>query len=98
MAEENESLEDIKKLLSGEGAGLDSNLTLLALLEVQKSIGKTEANVATLLRTVEGQGKRLLRVEIALAFAAGGIGLLIYLLNLLGRNIAAIHALLASSH
>ena len=77
---------------------VNSDVAMLTLLELQKSSGKVESDVATLIRTVEGQGKRLLRVEITLAFAAGGIGFLIYLVNLLGRNIAAIHALLASSN
>ena len=96
MAEKNKPLEDIKKLLTGEGASLNSNITLLALLEVQKSVGKTEANVTHVQDTVDAHGKKLNRIEIMLALATGGVAVLLYLINLIVKNLAAIHALLAT--
>lgn len=96
MAEENKVVEEIKKLVSGEATGVGPNVTLLALLELQKSSGKLEAQVQALQESVAGQGKRLLFMQVTIAAAAGGIGVLLYLVNILSRSLATIQALLTN--
>lgn len=71
----------------------NQNLMMEKVGELQRALGQIEGQVETMLKTVEGQGKKLWRIEILIATFTGGVVILIYLLNLLVKNIDTILAL-----
>lgn len=56
---------------------IDLEFFMSALMDMRQTMGEIKANVETLIRTTERHGKRLLVIEITLAFATGGIILLL---------------------
>ena len=61
----------LKELLGSTAKELKPDYTLLALLEVQKSIGKTEAELTSLQGTIADHGKKIGRIEKLLIYVAG---------------------------
>ncbi len=63
--------EALQNLLSSEGRMLNRDLSLTALLDVQKSLGKTEAELVNLKGAVADHGKKINWVVRLLIYVAG---------------------------